>query len=134
MRHKMEGRSLGREADHRKALLNNLVKSLIINGRITTTHTRALESRKLAERLISYGKKGDVHNQRLIYSVLRNRDLVKKFVTEVVPKFEDRKGGYTRVLKKGFRKGDNAPLSILEWSFYELEETVASDKDKKSQE
>ncbi len=135
MRHRVEGRTLGREADHRKALLNNLVKSLIINGRITTTHTKALESRKLAERLITYGKKGDVHNQRLIYAVLRNRDLVKKFVSEVVPKFDDRKGGYTRVLKKGFRKGDNAPLSILEWSYYELDEIESSsEKEKKTKE
>lgn len=122
MRHRVEGRTLGREADHRKAMLANIVKSLILHERVTTTHAKALEARKIAERLVTYGKKGTVHQQRLIFSVLGNRDLVKRFITEIVPKFADINGGYTRIIKKGFRKGDAAPVSILEWTYYTFTE------------
>ncbi len=128
MRHKVEGRTLGRESDHRKAMLHNMVKSLIDKERITTTHTRALECRKIAERLVTYGKKGSIHGQRLIYSVLQDRELVKKLVDEITPKLSDRNGGYVRILKKGFRRGDNAPMSIMEWVYYEVSQPEKEDK------
>lgn len=118
MRHKVEGRTLGREKGHRKALLRNLVSSLIINERIKTTHTRALEAKKLAERVITYAKKGTVHHQRLIYSIIQDRDLVKKVMNDIVPKFSEHNGGYTRIVKNGFRRGDAAPMSLLEWVYF----------------
>jgi len=128
MSHRVEGRTLGKESDHRKAMLHNMVKSLIDKERIMTTHTRALECKKIAERLVTYGKKGTVHYQRLIYSIVQDRDLVKKMVNEIAPKLTDRNGGYTRILKKGFRRGDNAPMSIIEWVWYEAKETSKEDK------
>jgi large subunit ribosomal protein L17 len=128
MRHRVEGRTLGRTKDHRQAMLFNLVKSLIENERIVTTHTRALEARKVAERIISYGKKGTIHGQRLIFSIVRNRDLVKKVMEEIVPKMADRNGGYTRIIKKGFRRGDCAPISILEWVYFVVPEETKKDK------
>ncbi|MCB5230962.1 MAG: 50S ribosomal protein L17 [Candidatus Cloacimonas sp.] len=129
MRHKVEGRTLGREKGHRQALIRNLVIALVKHDRIETTHTRALEARKVAERLITYGKKGTLHSQRLIYDVVRDRDLVKKVMDEIVPQLNDRNGGYTRVLKKGFRKGDGAPVSIMEWVYHIQPEPEKKDKD-----
>ena len=130
MRHKVEGRTLGRERDHRKALLRNLVISLIVNERIKTTHTKALEARRLAERVITYAKKGTIHHQRLIYALIRDRDHVKRLMNDIAPRLADRNGGYTRVIKNGFRKGDSAPLSILEWVYYiEPEKTKQGKKE-----
>jgi|SRR5690554_1333899 len=115
MRHRVKGRKLGLESDHRDLMLNNLVKSLIEHGRINTTLARAKEMRSIAERCITYGKKNDVHNRRLAYKVLQDRDLVKKLFEEIAPNYTDRNGGYTRVLKAGNRKGDNAPMAIIEF-------------------
>ena len=115
MRHRVKGRKLGLESDHRNLMLHNLVKSLIEHGRINTTLARAKEMRSLAERCITYGKKNDVHNRRLAYKVLQDRDLVKKLFEEIAPNYTDRNGGYTRVLKAGNRKGDNAPMAIIEF-------------------
>lgn len=115
MRHRVKGRKLGLESDHRYLMLHNLVKSLIEHGRINTTLARAKEMRSLAERCITYGKKNDVHNRRLAYKVLQDRDLVKKLFEEIAPNYTDRNGGYTRVLKAGNRKGDNAPMAIIEF-------------------
>ena len=118
MRHKVEGRTLGRESGHRKALLRNLAISLVTNERIRTTHTRALEAQKVAERIITYAKKGTVHHQRLIFSILHDRDLVKKVINDIAPRLNDRSGGYTRIIKNGYRRGDSAPMSLLEWIYY----------------
>lgn len=115
MRHRVKGRKLGLESDHRYLMLHNLVKSLIEHGRINTTLARAKEMRSIAERCITYGKKNDVHNRRLAYKVLQDRDLVKKLFEEIAPNYTDRNGGYTRVLKAGNRKGDNAPMAIIEF-------------------
>jgi large subunit ribosomal protein L17 len=133
MRHKVEGRTLGREKSHRKALLRNLVSSLIINERINTTHAKALEARRVAERVITYAKKGTVHHQRLIYSVLQDRDLVKKVMNDIVTKLNDREGGYTRVVKNGFRRGDSAPMALLEWVYYVPPETGKQSKTAKKE-
>lgn len=115
MRHKVSGRKFGREKGHRNLMLKNLVASLVKHGRINTTQARAKEIRSLAERVITYGKKGTVHHRRLTFKVLKNRDLVKKVFDEIAPKFEKTEGGYTRVLKNGYRRGDCAPMAIIEF-------------------
>jgi len=115
MRHRVEGRNLGREADPRRLMMRNLVKSIIDHGRITTTLAKAKEMRRYVERVITYGKQNTIHARRLAYSVLGNRDLVKKLFDEIAPAMMERNGGYTRVLKAGYRKGDAAPMAIIEF-------------------
>lgn len=115
MRHRVRGRKFGRENDTRRLMLNNLVKSLVEHGRINTTQAKAKEVRSLAERIITYRKKDSVHHRRLAYKILLNRDLVKKVFDELAPKYKERNGGYTRVLKNGYRKGDSAPMAIIEF-------------------
>ena len=116
MRHKVSGRKFGREKGHRDLMLKNLVASLVKHERINTTQARAKEIRSLAERVITYGKKGTVHHRRLTFKVLKNRDLVKKVFDEIAPRFETTEGGYTRVLKNGYRRGDCAPMAIIEFT------------------
>lgn len=115
MRHRVSGRKFGLEKDHRDAMMNNLVISLVEHGRVNTTLARAKEVRSLAERMITHAKKDTVHYRRLVYRVLKNRDLVKKVFEEIAPKMANREGGYTRVLKNGYRKGDCAPMAIIEF-------------------
>lgn len=115
MRHKVHGRKFGLEKGHRDLMLKNLVVSLVDHGRIKTTVAKAKEIRGLAERVITYGKKGTVHHRRMAFKVLQNRDLVKKLFDEIAPGYADREGGYTRVLKNGYRKGDCAPMAIIEF-------------------
>jgi large subunit ribosomal protein L17 len=117
MRHRLEGKKFGREKAHRTAMFRNLVKSMIIspNGRIETTEVKAKSLRSVVERLITYAKKDSVATRRLAYSVLGNRTLVKRLFEEVAPQMQDRNGGYTRVLKTGYRKGDSAPMAIIEF-------------------
>lgn len=115
MRHNVKGRKFGREAGHRKAILNNLVKSLIEHERINTTLAKAKEVRGLVERVITYGKKDSVHNRRLAFKVLQSRSLVKKVFEELAPGYTERNGGYLRVLKNGYRRGDCAPMAVIEF-------------------
>jgi large subunit ribosomal protein L17 len=117
MRHRVEGRKFGREKAHRTALFRNLVKSMIVSpkGRIETTEAKAKSIRSYVERLITYAKKDTVASRRLAYNVLGSRTLVKRLFEEVAPLLQDRTSGYTRVLKTGFRKGDSAPLAIIEF-------------------
>ena len=96
-------------------MMRNLVKSIIDHGRITTTLAKAKEMRRYVERVITYGKQNTVHARRLAYSVLGDRDLVKKLFDEIAPAMMERHGGYTRVLKAGYRKGDAAPMAIIEF-------------------
>ncbi|HNW25087.1 MAG TPA: 50S ribosomal protein L17 [Candidatus Cloacimonas sp.] len=126
MRHRVEGRKFGREMDARRLMMRNLVKSMIEHGQLKTTLPKAKELRRYVERVITYGKNDTVHSRRLAYSVLGNRTLVKKLFNEIAPAFESRNGGYTRVLKAGFRKGDNAPMAIIQ--FVE-ESTIKPKKD-----
>lgn len=114
MRHKMTGRKFGREADHRKAMLKNLVISLLTHGRIETTVAKAKEMRSLTERVLTYAKKGTLHHKRLAFSILHNHQLVKTVFDEIAPKYANRQGGYTRVLKTRLRRGDCAPMAIIE--------------------
>lgn len=126
MRHRVEGRKFGRETDARRLMICNLVKSMVEHGQITTTLAKAKELRGYVERVVTYGKANTVHARRLAYSVLGNRTLVKKLFDEIAPAFADRNGGYTRVVKAGFRRGDNAPMAIIQ--FVE-ESTIKPKKD-----
>jgi len=128
MRHRVNGRKFGRESGHRNLMLKNLVKSLVEHGKIHTTLAKAKEIRSLAERLITYGKKNTVHHRRLAYRILQNRTLVKKVFDELAPQFSDREGGYTRLFKSGFRRGDAAAMAIIEFIQKEKEETDSSKK------
>ena len=107
-------RKLGRHTDHRKAMLRNQVTSLFQHGRIETTVSKAKETRRMAEKMITLAKKGDLHSRRQILSYVYDKDVVNKLYEEIAPKYEDRNGGYTRVLKLGPRRGDGAELAILE--------------------
>ena len=107
-------RKLGRSSDHRKAMLRNLVTDLLREGRITTTDTRAKEARRQAEKMITLAKRGDLHARRQVLAYVYDESVVTKLFDEIAPKYEDRQGGYTRILKLGPRKGDNAELVFLE--------------------
>lgn len=126
MRHRVVGKKFGREMDARRLMICNLVKSMIEHGQITTTLTKAKELRGYVERVVTYGKANTVHARRLAYSVLGDRTLVKKLFDEIAPAFEGRNGGYTRVVKAGFRRGDSAAMAIIQ--FVE-ESTIKPKKD-----
>ena len=107
-------RKLGRSSAHRKAMLRNLVTDLLREGRITTTDTRDKEARRQAEKMITLAKRGDLHARRQVLAYVYDESVVTKLFEEIAPKYEDRQGGYTRILKLGPRKGDNAELVFLE--------------------
>ena len=113
-RHRVAGRKLGRPTAQRRALLRSLASELITHERIVTTEAKAKEARSLAERMITYGKKGTLHHRRLALAQLPNKDIVKKVFDELAPRYKDRSGGYTRIIKLATRKGDAAPLAQLE--------------------
>ena len=111
----MAYRKLGRTCKHRRSMLANLTKDLIMNGKITTTETRAKEVRKFAEKMISYGKKGTLVARRNALAFLQNDNAaVQKVFNELAPRYANRNGGYTRIMKFGFRTGDTAPMAIIE--------------------
>ncbi len=114
MRHNKSGKRLGRNSSHRSAMMRNMVTSLILHEKITTTDSRAKELRKVAERMITLGKRGDLHARRQALAVIRERKVVAKLFDMVAPRYKDRPGGYTRIIKVGSRLGDNAPQSIIE--------------------
>ncbi len=114
MRHRKNSRKLSRKHSHRKAMLNNMARSLIIYQRIKTTLAKAKEARRLTERLISLSKRDTLHSRRLAYDVLRDRVLVAKLFKEIAPLFKDRNGGFTRIVRLNNRTGDGAGLVILE--------------------
>ena len=114
MRHNKSGRRLGRNSSHRSAMMRNMVTSLIDNEKITTTDARAKELRKIADRLITLGKRGDLHARRQVLAIIRDRKVVAKLFDQVGPRYKDRPGGYTRIYKLGSRLGDNASLSQIE--------------------
>ncbi|SHK35492.1 50S ribosomal protein L17 [Paramaledivibacter caminithermalis] len=107
-------RKLGRPTDHRNLMLRNLVTSLLKNGRIKTTETRAKETRKIAEKMITLAKRGDLHARRQVLAYMLDETVVKNLFDEIAPKYNERNGGYTRILKLGPRRGDAAPMVILE--------------------
>jgi len=119
MRHGRTGKKLGRDASHRRALYANLACSLIEHGRIRTTEAKAKAVKPYAEKMITLGKRGDLHARRLAMAELRSNDVVHKLFSEVAPRFAERNGGYTRVVKLGPRQGDAASMALLELVDYD---------------
>ena len=107
-------RKLGRTSAHRDALLRNQVTSLVKNGRIETSLHKAKEAQKMADKMITLAKKGDDHSKRQVKSYIYGDDVVEKLFNDIAPNYEDRNGGYTRVLKLGPRRGDSTEMAILE--------------------
>lgn len=107
-------RKLGRETSHRNLMLRNLTTDILRHGKITTTVTRAKETRRMAEKMITLGKKGDLSARRAALAYITDEEVVKKLFSEIAPKYTERNGGYTRIIKLGERRGDSAPMSILE--------------------
>ena len=114
MRHGKKIAKLGRTAPHRKAMLSNMMASLFINERVTTTQTRAKELKRTAERVLTCAKKGDLHARRQVLRVIADKQVVAKLFDELGPRYKGRNGGYTRVIKLGPRRGDGAFMSIVE--------------------
>ena len=138
MRHRIAGRKFHRNTNQRKALLRGLVVSLIDHLKIETTVAKAKEARRVAEKIITLGKKGDIHSRRLALSRIPNKDTITKLFNEIAPKIE-RSSGYLRVMKTRFRPGDNASMAILEFVDYDnikgkKEEPAEKKKAKKEKE
>jgi large subunit ribosomal protein L17 len=115
MRHGKSGRKLGRTSSHREAMLRNMVTSFLKYEKISTTDAKAKELRKVAEKMITLGKRGDLHARRQALSFVRDREVVGKLFDELSSRYRDWEGGYTRIVKMGNRVGDNAPISIIEF-------------------
>jgi len=114
MRHGMKGRKLNRTSSHRQAMFCNMANALIKHEQIVTTLPKAKDLRKVAERLITLGKKGGLANRRLAYARMRDQVMVAKLFSTLADRYKDRSGGYTRVMKAGFRYGDCAPMAVIE--------------------
>ena len=114
MRHRKQGRKLNRTWEHRKAMFANMSTSLIIHEQIVTTLPKAKELRSVVDKLITLGKRGDLHARRLAASRMKDPAAVAKLMDVLGPRYADRPGGYTRVLKAGYRHGDNAPMAVIE--------------------
>ncbi|MBF0194282.1 MAG: 50S ribosomal protein L17 [Magnetococcales bacterium] len=114
MRHRRIGRKFGRNSSHRKAMFSNMLNSLFLHERIETTVTKAKELRSMADKLVTLGKRGDLHARRQALSVLKSKEVVHKLFTDIAERNRERAGGYTRVLKTRFRYGDAAQLSFIE--------------------
>lgn len=129
MRHRIKKNKLNRTTSHRKAMLNNMVASLFEHKQIKTTHAKAKEARKLAERLITFAKKGDLAARRHVLRFIPNKALVRELFDVIAPVYAERVGGYTRVLKLGYRQGDGADMSLLE--LVDIQKAVVEKKEKK---
>lgn len=119
MRHRRSGRKLNRTTSHRKAMLANMVTSLVEHKKIKTTLAKAKEARSVIERLITFAKKGDLTARRQVLRTIRDKEIVKILFDEIAPQFDERNGGYTRIIKLGQRAGDGASLAYLELVGYE---------------
>lgn len=128
MRHRMSGRKLGRTSSHRKAMFANMTTSLLRHEQIITTLPKAKELRRYAERMITLGKRGALHNRRQAASFIPEDDVVRKLFGPLAERYRERQGGYTRVLKAGFRYGDNAPMAVIELVDRDPEAKGAADK------
>ncbi len=128
MRHGFTGRRLNRTSSHRKAMLSNMAVSLLTHEQITTTLPKAKEIRRVADRMVTLGKRGDLHARRQAASYLRDDAAVIKLFSTLAERFKERAGGYTRVLKAGFRHGDAAPMAVVELVDRDPEAKGAADK------
>ena len=133
MRHLNSGKKLGRNPSHRRATLRNLVTNLFEHGRITTTLTRAKAARPVAEKIISLGKRDTLQARRQAAAYIMTPDATKKLFGEIAPKFADRPGGYTRIVRAGVRVGDGAKVAILELVGYELKKKEKKEKARKEE-
>lgn len=130
MKHSISGRKFNRKSSHRKALFVNLSNSLIRNEQIKTTLYKAKDLRPFIEKLITIGKKDDLHSKRRIFSILRNKENVKKIFGVLSKRFLKRNGGYTRIIKSGFRYGDSSPMAIIEFLNRDKSEKGHKDKER----
>ena len=115
MRHNKTGRKLGRKTAHRKALMSNLASALITHKKIKTTDAKAKELRMYIEPLVTFAKKGDLHSRRQVLKKIRHKSIVRELFDNIGPTFSNRNGGYTRIIKLGFRDNDCAPISMIEF-------------------
>ncbi|WP_026941781.1 50S ribosomal protein L17 [Hellea balneolensis] len=122
MRHKLAHRKLNRTASHRKAMFANMASSLIEHEQIVTTLPKAKELRPIVEKLVTLAKRGDLNSRRLAIARTRNKEMSKKLFDVLGPRYKDRQGGYIRIMKAGFRYGDNAPMAVIE--FVDRDETA----------
>ena len=127
MRHRKSGRRLGRTGSHKKAMFRNMVTSVFEHERIVTTTPKAKEVRKVVDKMITLAKRGDLHAKRQALSFIQSRDVVAKLFDELSGQFEGRNGGYTRIIQTGQRRGDAAPMAILELVTYSEEIEEESD-------
>ena len=126
------GSKLGRTTSHRKAMLRTMVTSLLKHEKVQTTEMKAKELRKVADKMISLGKRGDLHARRQAAAYVRERDMVGKLFGEMSERYKERAGGYTRIVKSGYRAGDNAPIAIIEFiRNADAEKPKKADKTKK---
>ncbi len=128
MRHGKAGRKLNRTSSHRNAMFANMAASLIEHEQIVTTLPKAKELRPIVERLVTLAKRGGLHARRLAVSRIRDEAMVRKLFETIGPRYQERNGGYTRVLKAGFRYGDNAPVAVIEFVDRDLDARGAADR------
>lgn len=128
MRHRKAGRRLGRTTSHRLAMVRNMVTSLLDHERIVTTTPKAKEIRKVADKMITLGKRGDLHARRQALTVVRDKSVVAKLFSKLRDEYMDRNGGYTRIIQTGNRNGDAAPMAILELVNYKEEDNENIEK------
>ena len=128
MRHGNGYRKLNRTHEHRKAMFANMVCSLVEHEQITTTLPKAKELKRIADKVITLAKQGDLHARRMLISKVRQQDAVKKLIDVLGPRYASRQGGYSRVLKAGFRHGDMAPMAVIEFVDRDVSAKGASDK------
>lgn len=133
MRHRRAGRKLNRTSTHRKAMLSNMAASLFIHEQISTTLPKAKELRRVADKMITLGKRGTLHARRRAYGFLRDEASVGKLFGALAERYKERSGGYTRVIKAGFRYGDNAPMAVIELIDRDPEAKGAEDKARQAQ-
>ena len=128
MRHQKAGRKLNRTASHRKAMFANMAASLITNEQIVTTLPKAKEIRPIVEKLVTLGKRGDLHARRQAISQIKDVDAVKKLFDAIATRYATRNGGYLRIMKAGFRQGDNAAMAVIEFVERDVDAKGAADK------
>ncbi|MBA4348918.1 MAG: 50S ribosomal protein L17 [Thermodesulfovibrio sp.] len=133
MRHKVAGRYFGRTANQRKALFRGLIMSLFEHQRIETTLAKAKAIKRMAEKLVTFGKRGDLHSKRMVMSYIPNRAVTAKLFSDIAPRFVDRNGGYLRIVKTRQRVNDRAPMAIIEFVDYENIRAKTAGKESKKE-
>ncbi len=128
MRHRKAGRKLNRTSSHRKAMFANMAASLIEHEQIVTTLPKAKELRPIVEKLVTLGKRGDLHSRRLAASQIRDETQARKLFVTLAPRYADRNGGYLRIMKAGFRHGDNAAMAVIEFVERDVDAKGAGDR------